>query len=212
MQLTDRPQIVVIGLGYVGLPLAVALAEHFDTIGFDIDSSRIAELREGQDRTNEIAQPSASPDRRCGLTDRARKRPAPISTSSPSRRRWTARIGPISAPLLARDRTGRRADRRPADPRPSSTKAPSIPGVTEEICGPLIERVSGLVRGPRFLPRLLARADQSGRPRAQHRADRKGGRGRERGRHRATGRGLWPDHLGRRRSAPGRSRPPRRPR
>ena len=44
-------------------------------------------------------------------------------------------------------------------------KARSIPGVTEEICGPLIEQVSGLRRGERLLPRLLARADQSGRPR-----------------------------------------------
>ena len=50
----QAPRIVVVGLGYVGLPLAVALAEHFAVIGFDIDAGRIAELRGGHDRTGEI--------------------------------------------------------------------------------------------------------------------------------------------------------------
>src|SRR3954468_14254536 len=48
------PQIVVIGLGYVGLPLAVALARKFETIGFDIDEQRVGELRKGRDRTREV--------------------------------------------------------------------------------------------------------------------------------------------------------------
>src|SRR3954452_8577178 len=51
-----QPRIIVVGLGYVGLPLAVALARKFDTIGFDIDEQRIAELREGRDRTNEVTE------------------------------------------------------------------------------------------------------------------------------------------------------------
>ena len=50
--LTTR--IAVIGLGYVGLPLAVELARHFPTTGFDIDAGRIAELRDGHDRTREV--------------------------------------------------------------------------------------------------------------------------------------------------------------
>ena len=49
-------RIVVVGLGYVGLPLAVALARKFDVIGLDIDSDRIAELREGSDRTREVEE------------------------------------------------------------------------------------------------------------------------------------------------------------
>jgi UDP-N-acetyl-D-glucosamine/UDP-N-acetyl-D-galactosamine dehydrogenase len=52
MELGGR--IVVIGLGYVGLPLAVALARKFETIGFDIDRDRIGELRDGHDRTREV--------------------------------------------------------------------------------------------------------------------------------------------------------------
>ena len=47
-------RIVVVGLGYVGLPLAVALARKFEVIGFDIDPNRIGELRENYDRTREI--------------------------------------------------------------------------------------------------------------------------------------------------------------
>jgi UDP-N-acetyl-D-galactosamine dehydrogenase len=47
-------RVVVVGLGYVGLPLAVALAGRFETVGLDIDARRIAELDGGHDRTGEI--------------------------------------------------------------------------------------------------------------------------------------------------------------
>ena len=45
----------VIGLGYVGLPLAVALAKHYDVVGYDLSKNRIEELRKGHDRTREVA-------------------------------------------------------------------------------------------------------------------------------------------------------------
>jgi UDP-N-acetyl-D-galactosamine dehydrogenase len=44
-------RVAVIGLGYVGLPLAVALARHMPVVGFDIDAGRIAELSAGHDRS-----------------------------------------------------------------------------------------------------------------------------------------------------------------
>ena len=47
-------KIGVIGLGYVGLPLAVAFSRHFEVVGYDADSIRIAELSEGKDRTKEV--------------------------------------------------------------------------------------------------------------------------------------------------------------
>ncbi|RYF99528.1 MAG: Vi polysaccharide biosynthesis UDP-N-acetylglucosamine C-6 dehydrogenase TviB, partial [Caulobacteraceae bacterium] len=51
---TQTPaKIGVIGLGYVGLPLAVALAAKYEVVGFDINSERIAELKAGHDRTLE---------------------------------------------------------------------------------------------------------------------------------------------------------------
>ena len=49
-------RIGVIGLGYVGLPLAHALSEHFPVIGFDLNERRITELKNGHDRTHEISQ------------------------------------------------------------------------------------------------------------------------------------------------------------
>ncbi len=54
MNANKNPKIAIIGLGYVGLPLAVALAHHFAVTGFDIDEKRIAELKKGSDRTHEI--------------------------------------------------------------------------------------------------------------------------------------------------------------
>ena len=126
MQLTNDPRIVVVGLGYVGLPLAVALADHFDVTGFDIDATRVAEIRQGRDRTNEVDDGATRKARRWRSPTAPRRRAARISTSSPSRLRSTTRIGPIFAPAR-RDRDRRRPDRRrPAD-RPSSMKAPSIP-------------------------------------------------------------------------------------
>ncbi|HEX7036406.1 MAG TPA: Vi polysaccharide biosynthesis UDP-N-acetylglucosamine C-6 dehydrogenase TviB, partial [Pseudomonadales bacterium] len=46
--------VAVIGLGYVGLPLAVELGRKYRTLGFDIDAQRIGELRDGIDRTLEV--------------------------------------------------------------------------------------------------------------------------------------------------------------
>ena len=79
-------RIGVIGLGYVGLPLAVYLARHFPVIAFDIDRERVAELARGIDRTREVteeefaqaAQITYPPmSRACGLR---------TPTSSPFRR------------------------------------------------------------------------------------------------------------------------------
>ncbi len=49
-------RIGVIGLGYVGLPLAVSFAKKFDVIGFDINELRVKELAAGHDRTLEVAE------------------------------------------------------------------------------------------------------------------------------------------------------------
>ena len=47
-------KIGVIGLGYVGLPLAVEFGKHFKTVGFDIKAARVAELKKGKDSTLEV--------------------------------------------------------------------------------------------------------------------------------------------------------------
>jgi len=53
--LSDETTIGVLGLGYVGLPLAHAFAEHFKTIGVDIDAKRVAEINEGFDKTHALS-------------------------------------------------------------------------------------------------------------------------------------------------------------
>ena len=49
-----KKEIVVVGLGYVGLPLAVKLASHFSVIGYDISRNRINELKNNYDNTKEL--------------------------------------------------------------------------------------------------------------------------------------------------------------
>ena len=51
----NQLKLAVIGLGYVGLPLAVEFGRKFDTIGFDIKSDRLKQLREGTDITRETS-------------------------------------------------------------------------------------------------------------------------------------------------------------
>lgn len=49
-----NPSIAIIGLGYVGFPLAVEFGKQYPTLGFDIDATRISELNRGYDRTQEV--------------------------------------------------------------------------------------------------------------------------------------------------------------
>ena len=143
-----RPRIVVIGLGYVGLPLAVALACKFDTTGFDIDEQRIADLRDGLDRTNEVGAEELreSPLKLTAYQEDCRAAdiyivtvPTPVDRSN----------HPDLGAVMAATRTvGALID--PAK-RPTIIYESTVyPGVTEEMCGPEIERVSGLKRGRDF--------------------------------------------------------------
>ena len=51
----QSPKITIIGLGYVGLPLAVAFAEQYQVVGFDINTQRLQDLRNHQDKTLEVS-------------------------------------------------------------------------------------------------------------------------------------------------------------
>ena len=148
MQLSANPTIVVVGLGYVGLPLAVALAEHFPTIGFDIDASRIDELRQGHDRTNEVDR-----DRLLGGQLRLTDRPADghgaevfiVTVPTPVDRRNEPDLGPI---LSASRTVAAMID--PARPALVVFESTVYPGVTEDICGPVLESAGKLKRGEHF--------------------------------------------------------------
>jgi UDP-N-acetyl-D-glucosamine/UDP-N-acetyl-D-galactosamine dehydrogenase len=146
--MVGNARIVVIGLGYVGLPLAIALARKFETIGFDIEERRIAEVREGVDRTHEVesdelrssALKLTTTASDCGAADvYIVTVPTPVDQASrpdlsavmAATRTVAALIDPAKRPTIVYEST-------------------VYPGVTEGACGPEIERVSGLKRGRHF--------------------------------------------------------------
>jgi UDP-N-acetyl-D-glucosamine/UDP-N-acetyl-D-galactosamine dehydrogenase len=148
MHAAPDPTVAVIGLGYVGLPLAVALADHFATIGYDIDAGRIEELGRGHDRTGEVAADrlAASTIRMTGDAEAARgadiyivTAPTPVDSANRPNLAPLLKATEAVAGLLDKDRA-------PVVVFESTV----YPGVTEDVCGPLIERVSGLRRGADF--------------------------------------------------------------
>ena len=144
----EFPTVVVVGLGYVGLPLAVALARQFPTIGFDIEAGRIEELARGFDRTREVApeQLAASP---LHLTaDAALGHGADIyiiTVPTP--------VDVLNKPDLSAVLSASRTVAGLIDPakRPTVVFESTVyPGVTEQLCSGEIEAVGGLVRGRDF--------------------------------------------------------------
>jgi UDP-N-acetyl-D-galactosamine dehydrogenase len=65
----DKIKVAVVGLGYVGLPLAVYLSSHFPMTGFDVDRTRIEQLRQGVDRTRELSADELNASHRINFTD-----------------------------------------------------------------------------------------------------------------------------------------------
>lgn len=137
----------VIGLGYVGLPVATSFARAgFEVVGFDIDKERIAELRNGFDRTHEVdARDLEAPNLR--LTDQETKLSevdffiVTVPTPIDSARRPDLRA------LLSASRTVGRNLKKGAIVVYESTV---YPGATEEDCAPVLETASGLKSGIDF--------------------------------------------------------------
>jgi UDP-N-acetyl-D-glucosamine/UDP-N-acetyl-D-galactosamine dehydrogenase len=140
-------RIAIIGLGYVGLPVAVALARVFpNTIGFDISERRVAALREGIDHTGEIAAAAlhdaaltftTNPADLAGADFFVVTVPTPIDQQR----------CPDLEPLRQACRTIARVLRPGCVVVFESTV---YPGVTEEVCGPLLGQLSGLEPGVDF--------------------------------------------------------------
>ncbi|MXU65988.1 nucleotide sugar dehydrogenase [Oceanomicrobium pacificus] len=146
----DNPvdeRIAVIGLGYVGLPVAVALSEQFaDVRGFDTNRARVEALRSGEDETGEVA-----PDRLA--TTRLHLSDAPDALDGCS-----FFVVTVPTPI---DRA-RRPDFSPLQSacaligpylRPGAVvvfESTVYPGATENLCGPWLEAASGLIAGVDF--------------------------------------------------------------
>ena len=144
----DTQTVVVVGLGYVGLPLAVALCKTTECWGFDIEAKRIAELREGWDRTGEINAERLS-NSGLKLTDQPDACPSAdiyiVTVPTPV----NAENQPDLSIVMAATRTV--AGMLDAARRPVVIFESTVyPGVTEDMCGPEIERLTGLKAGVDF--------------------------------------------------------------
>ena len=134
-------RIGVIGLGYVGLPLAVYLARHFPVTGFDIDGERVGELKRGIDRTLEVTEAEISQANRLAYSAEIESLreanfyivtvPTPVDQ---------AKRPDLSALIAASRLIG--SVLAPGDVVVYESTV--YPGATEEVCVPELERISGL--------------------------------------------------------------------
>src|SRR5215813_10376152 len=134
-------RIGVVGLGYVGLPLAVEFGKHFETIGFDVNPQRVAHLRKGRDTTLEVSPEELRAAQRLTFTTdleelrRCRVFIVTVPTPIDGYKR------PDLSPLVRASESVGKVLSRGALVIYESTV---YPGCTEEICVPILERVSGL--------------------------------------------------------------------
>jgi len=137
----DKIRIGVVGLGYVGLPLAVEFGRHYPTVGFDLKGERIAELQSGEDSTLETTPEelaaathlsyTTDPDKLAECNFYVVTVPTPIGQSK----------RPVLTPLKSASETLARVL------SPGDTvvyESTVFPGATEEFCVPLLEAGSGL--------------------------------------------------------------------
>lgn len=139
--LNSDTKIGVVGLGYVGLPLAHAIANHFPTVGYDINAQRVADIRNGIDRNLTVSK------------DDLQKSPKPVYSDDP-KSLTDCDIYIVTAPTPVNEQ--KQPD---LGPLKSATKLVAsylkpgnivvfestvYPGATEEECVPILEEISGL--------------------------------------------------------------------
>ncbi|MDH4261101.1 MAG: Vi polysaccharide biosynthesis UDP-N-acetylglucosamine C-6 dehydrogenase TviB [Gammaproteobacteria bacterium] len=136
-----RCRIGVIGLGYVGLPLAVEFGKRYETIGFDIKAERIKELSRGLDRTLEVdrAELKSAQQLRftCDSKDLRRCRVYVVTVPTPIDAYKRPDLGPLENASKIVGNVLKRGDT-------VVYESTVYPGCTEEICVPILERQSGL--------------------------------------------------------------------
>lgn len=140
--ISGREKLALVGLGYVGMPIAVEFAKHIQVIGFDINERRVEEYRNGFDSTNEIGD--------------AIRHTTVDFTADPARLREAKFIivavpTPINADTTPDLRPVKSASRTVGQNLTPGTivvfESTVYPGVTEDICVPIIEEESGLKCG-----------------------------------------------------------------
>jgi UDP-N-acetyl-D-glucosamine/UDP-N-acetyl-D-galactosamine dehydrogenase len=137
----DQVRIGIVGLGYVGLPLAVAFGRQFPTVGFDLKPDRIAELEAGRDSTLETSPEELSAAKQLGFTTEpgglADCNVYIVTVPTPINSAKNPDLSPLKRASRALGEIVRRGD-------VVIYESTVYPGATEEVCVPIIERVSGL--------------------------------------------------------------------
>jgi UDP-N-acetyl-D-glucosamine/UDP-N-acetyl-D-galactosamine dehydrogenase len=142
-----QEKIAILGLGYVGLPVAIALARKFETtVGFDLSQKRITALRAAHDWTGEIS------------TDELKASSLKLSDQEADLTHCRFFIVTVPTPIDHHRRPDLTPLKKACEIIGSVLKSGSIvvfestvyPGVTEDYCGPLLEKYSGLKRGADF--------------------------------------------------------------
>lgn len=139
-------KLAVVGLGYVGLPLAVAFSESMDVIGYDVDAQKIARYCKGEDVTTEVGDAAVAASSVHFTAKEAELRQADfviVAVPTPIHPDNT----PDLTPVISASRTVGRNLKLGATVVYESTV---YPGVTEELCLPVMEQESGLKGGTDF--------------------------------------------------------------
>src|SRR5690625_4496225 len=141
-----QERVSIIGLGYVGLPLAVEVAKFYDAVGFDIDDEKLDKYRNGIDVTNEVGDQAIQETTLTFTSDEAELKtckfhiaavPTPINIDK------TPNLTPI---IKASETIGRNLTKGSIVVYESTV----YPGTTEEVCIPILEKESGLTFGKDF--------------------------------------------------------------
>jgi len=134
-------RIGVVGLGYVGLPLAVEFGKRYETVGFDIKAQRIAELKAGKDSTLECSAEELEAASRlrysASLEDLRRCRVFIVTVPTPIDKYNRPDLTPLEKSSETVGKVLKKGDI-------VVYESTVYPGCTEEICIPILERVSGL--------------------------------------------------------------------
>ncbi len=141
-----KEKLALVGLGYVGMPIAVAFSKKIDVIGFDLNKKKIEEYRSGIDATNEVGNEVISKCKVDFTADEKKLREAKfiiVAVPTPVNKDHTPDLTPVES---ASKIVGRNLTKGSIVVYESTV----YPGVTEEICVPILENESGLKCGVDF--------------------------------------------------------------
>ena len=140
--ISGKEKLALVGLGYVGMPIAVEFAKHINVIGFDINKKRVEEYRNGIDSTNEVGKviKNTTVDFTADPTRLKEAKFIIVAVPTPVNNDTTPDLGPVKG-------ASRTVGQNITPGTIVVFESTVYPGVTEDICVPIIEQESGLKCG-----------------------------------------------------------------